>query len=453
MENVEAVKNPPRTLNRRQFIRHATAAGAAAGIPTIIPASARGADGHAAPSERITMGVIGLGGQGTRDMLEFLRMRDVQMVALCDVDAGSTRYENGWHRGLAPAMDEVSKWYSEHKPEGGYKGCKGYADFRELLARDDIDAVSIGTPDHWHALIAIAAANAGKDIYCQKPLTRTIPEGRAMVEAMKRNERIFQCGSQRRSQADCRRTCEQVRNGHIGKLKRVEVRLPGGHHNPGYNMGDEPMPVPEGFDYDFWLGPAPNAPYTHKRCHFTFRWNLDYSGGQVTDWGAHFIDMAHWGMNTELTGPVKVTGKGEFPDTKALWNTATAFQFQCTYANGVVLNVESGDHGVEFFGDEGHVRLGGKVERNDGKPFEGETKIKLYRSFHQHRNLIECIKSREPASTPADVAHHSIAPAHLGNIAMLTGRTIAWDPDKEAIVGDKGANDLLNRTYRAPWLL
>jgi predicted dehydrogenase len=447
------MKKSASTLSRRQFLRRSAALGAAVGFPTIIPASARGADGHVAPSNRVTMAVIGLGGQGTRDMNDFLRFDDVQMVALCDVDAGSTRYEQGWLRGLAPAQDAVNKHYAESLGIAHSKGCDGYADFREVLARDDIDAVSIGTPDHWHALIAIAAAKAGKDIYCQKPLARTIPEGRAMVKAVADNGRIFQCGSQRRSNADCRKTCEQVRNGYIGKLQRVEVQLPGGHHNPGYTMGEEPMPVPDGFDYDRWLGPAPDAPYTHKRCHFTFRWNLDYSGGQITDWGAHFVDMAHWGMDTELTGPVKVSGEGEYPDPKALWNTATAFEFECTYANGVTMHVQSGGHGVTFHGDEGHVGLGGKVERKDGRPFEGEDKLRLYESFNQHRNFIDCVKSREPTSTPVDVAHHSIAPSHLANIAMLTGRTITWDPEKEVILNDPEANDMLNRSYRTPWAL
>ena len=438
-------------LNRRTFLRSA-AAGAVC-FPAIIPASARGADGHVAPSERIALAVIGLGGQGTRDMNEFLRFADVQIVALCDVDKGSTRYENQWLRGLGPAQDTVREFYGQRDGTGKATAPDGYTDFRELLAREDIDAVSIGTPDHWHALIAIAAANAGKDIYCQKPLARTIPQGRAMVNAVANNKCIFQCGSQRRSERECRETCEQVRNGYIGNLQRVELLLPGGHHNPGYAMGEAPMEVPEGFDYDLWLGPAPEAPYTHKRCHFTFRWNLDYSGGQVTDWGAHFIDMAHWGMDTELTGPIEVSGQGVWPNPTALWNTATEFHFTCTYANGVVLDVRSGGHQVAFIGDEGRVNLGGKVQRNDGKPFVGERKVRLYESHHQHRNFIDCVRSRKAVSTPVDVAHHSIVPAHLGNIAMLTGRTIKWDPDKEQVLDDPEANAMLHYPYRAPWTL
>ena len=274
-----------------------------------------------------------------------------------------------------------------------------------------------------------------------------------MVKAVQKNKRIFQCGSQRRSEGSCRETCEKVRNGYIGKLERVAVMLPGGHHNPGYEMSDEPMPIPEGFDYDLWQGPAPEAPYTHKRCHFTFRWNLLYSGGQVTDWGAHFIDMAHWGMDTELTGPVEVSGQGEWPDPDALWNTATAFHFTCKYANGVVVDVQSGGHQVTFIGDEGRVDLGGEVQRKDGKQFSAERKVKLYRCHHQHGNFIECVKSREPTSTPVDVAHHSIAPAHLGNIAMLTGRTLKWDPKKEQILDDAEANAMLKYPYRKPWVL
>jgi predicted dehydrogenase len=438
-------------INRRCFLKKAAAA---SGFPLVVSPSVLGVGKTTAPSERITMASIGLGGQGTRDMNAFLRMDDVQIVALCDVDEGSTNYEQGWLRGLAPAKAEVEKQYADAMGKGDYKGCDGYNDFRELLARDDIDAVTIGTPDHWHALIAIQAAKAGKDMYCQKPLARTIEEGRAMVTAVEKNKRVFQCGSQRRSDYECRRACEAVRNGAVGKLHTVEVGLPGGHTNPGFSMSDDPMPVPEGFDYNTWLGPAPVAPYTHKRCHWTFRWNLDYSGGQVTDWGAHFIDMAHWGMDTERTGPISVEGKGHFPPRENLWNTAESFKFTCEYKGGVTMNISNDTHGVKFIGDEGYVQLDGIVHRDDGEKVTAkDLPIKLYKSKNQYRNLIDCIRSRKTTAAPVDVAHHSIAPAHLGNIAMLTGRKIVWNPKKEHIKDDKEANAMLSRNYRAPWKL
>ena len=444
-----------RRISRRRFLRRmAAAAGAAAAAPCVLSAAALGADGRPAPSDRIVMGAIGLGGQGDRDMRAFLGMADVQMVALCDVDEGSTRYEQGWRRGLAPAREAVEQHYAAEKRDGTWKGVLATADFRELLAREDIDAVTTACPDHWHALMVVSAAKAGKDIYCQKPLSLTIADGRAMADAIRRHGRIFQCGSQRRSSGHCRRSCELVRNGRIGTLQAIHVGLPGGHSNPGYRMGEEAMPVPEGFDYDRWLGPAPWAPYTHKRCHWTFRWVLDYSGGQVTDWGAHYIDMAHWGMGTELTGPVEVEGKGDFPRDGILWNTATSFEFTCTYANGMKMIVSSRGGGVRFEGTEGTVWLeGGTDPPAIATSVIGPNEIHLYESASQYANLIECIRSRKPTVAPVEVAHRSISPAHLGNIAMRLGRKLKWDPDREQVIGDDEANRMLSRPYREPWQL
>ena len=437
-------------VTRRSFVKGAVAAAA----PFVVPASALGKDGRPAPSERIVMGAIGLGGQGTRDMGAFLGRGDVQMVALCDVDAGSRNYERGWYRGLKPAKESVEKRYAAQMRDGTYKGCDTTTDFRELLARDDVDAVTTACPDHWHALIVVAAARAGKDIHCQKPLCRTIADGQAMVAAVRRYGRVFQCGSQRRSSARCRRACELVRNGRIGRLHTIRVGLPGGHSNPGYTMGDEPMAVPEGFDYDRWLGPAPWAPYTHKRCHWTFRWVLDYSGGQLTDWGAHFIDMAHWGMGTERTGPVEVEGEGTFPPDTALWDTATAFHVTCTYANGMTMIVTSEGGGVRFEGTDGWADLGGRThppEIADSVILPGE--VRLYESHSQYANFIDCVKTRGPTAAPVEVAHRSITPAHLGNIAMRLGRKVRWDPDLERCVDDPEADRLLSRPYREPWQL
>jgi len=439
------------SLNRRSFLRRVAALAAA---PCVVPASALGAEGRPAPSSRIVMGSVGLGGQGDRDLRAFLGHAEVQIAALCDVDSGSRRYEQGWYRGLAPAREAVERHYAAEKRDGTYKGVFTTQDFRELLAREDIDAVSVATPDHWHASVVVAAAKAGKDIYCQKPLSLTIADGQAMVRAVHRYGRVFQCGSQRRSSGTCRHSCELVRNGRIGRLTTIRVGLPGGHGNPGYRMGEEAMPVPEGFDYDRWLGPAPWAPYTHKRCHWTFRWIYDYSGGQVTDWGAHFVDMAHWGMGAERTGPIEVEGKAEYPRDGVLWNTATAFRFEALYANRLRMIVASGGGGVRFEGTEGWVDLEGgtnppSLRSSNIEPAE----IHLYATPDMYTNFLQCVRSREQTVAPVEIAHRSISVPHLGNIAMRLGRKVRWDPARERFLDDPEADRLLSRVYREPWSL
>ncbi|HOX38965.1 MAG TPA: Gfo/Idh/MocA family oxidoreductase [Candidatus Brocadiia bacterium] len=447
-----------RPLTRRRFLKNAAGAvGAGIAAPYFVPASALGKDGRPAPSDRITMGSIGIGGQGDRDMRTFLGMRDVQIVALCDVDRGSTRYEENWLRGVAPAMDAVTQHYAAQKASGEYKGCAAYEDFRELLARDDIDAVHIATPDHWHCVMVAEAAKAGKDIYCQKPFSLTIADGRAATDAVARYGRIFQCGSQRRSSSECRFSCELVRNGRIGKLHTVKVGLPGGYWNRRANGPTNDIePAPEGFNYDLWLGPAPLAPYNLHRCHFTFRWNLDYSGGNITDWGAHYIDMAHWGMDAELTGPVEIEGRGEFPNPGNLWNAATSYHFEATYANGVRMigGSDLGFGGVIFEGTDGWVELDGDTNPPSlAGSVIGADEVHLYESRDQHGNFIECVKSRMRPSTPAEIAHRSISVAHLGNIAMKLGRKLKWDPEGETFPEDTEANRLLSRPKRSPWHL
>jgi predicted dehydrogenase len=438
--------------NRRQFLAQAAACGVVAAAPYVITSSALGGEDRPAASQRITMGCIGLGGRGTVNMETFLGQPEVQIVALCDVDAGSTRYEDAWHRGLAPAKEKVENRYAAERTSGTYQGLSTYRDFRELLARDDIDAVCISTPDHWHAPMVVAAARAGKDIYCEKPLSLTIRDGQAMVAAIRRYGRVFQCGSQRRSDAKCRHSCELVRNGRIGRLHTVRVSLPGGHWiRSNAKKTFDVEPVPEGFDYDLWLGPAPWAPYAFNRCHWNWRWNLDYSGGNVTDWGAHMIDMAHWGMGCDDTGPVEIEGRGTWPARQDLWNAATGFEFTCTYANGVKMIVSSGGPN-RFEGTEGWVDLGGATHPPALASAEiGPDEIHLYESRSQHGNFIDCVKSRVPTAAPVETAHRSISVAHLGNIAMQVGRKIRWDPAQEEILGDEAAARLVGRPKREPW--
>lgn len=432
----------PSNLSRRQFFKKTAAATIGASVfPAIIPSSAFGAT---APGNRLTMGCIGLGSQGTGNMRNFLGRRDIHIVAVSDVDRE--------HRLRAKGIID-SKY--------GNNDCTPYNDFREMLERDDLDVISIAVPDHWHAIPAIACAKKKLDIYAEKPLALTIKEGRAMCHAVHKNGIVWQTGSWQRSKDNFRFACELVRNGRIGNVHTVKVGLPSGRP-----IEPQPeMPVPDGFDYNFWLGPAPWSPYTQERCHWNFRWILDYSGGQLTDWGAHHCDIAQWGMDTEYTGPFEVYGKGDYP-REGLWDAATSYHFYCTYPVGVspvapkgfVMDVGDGKYnrgGVKWEGEDGWVW----VDRGgiDAHPKDllrskiGANEIRLYDSRDHAQNWIDCIKSRSLTITPIEVAQRSISIAHLGNIAMRLGRKIKWDPQREVILNDDEANRMLIRTMRAPW--
>ncbi len=429
-------------INRRSFLKRSAAVIAA---PAIIPASALGRDGHTAPSERITMASIGVGGQGMHNTRAFFSMPDVQMVAVCDVD----------RKHCASARETVEAYYESRSNNGGTPECREYYDFREVLARDDIDAVMIATPDHWHAVQSIAAARAGKDIYCEKPLANSIPEGRAVVDAVNRYRRVFQTGSHERSRDNARYACELVRNGRIGNLHTIRVQMPVDH---GWGETYPEMPVPDHFDYDFWLGPAREAPYTEKRCHFYFRYILDYSGGEMTDRGAHIIDLGQLGNNTDHTMPISVAGTGEFP-TEGLFNTAYAYHFEFEYANGVrLVGDNSGPRGVRFEGDEGWVFIhvhGGNLEAEPQSILQeviAPNEIHLGRSRGHHYDFIECVKSRGETKASAEVGHHSGAMCHMANIAMLLNKKLAWDPETEQF-DDPAANRMMQPSMRAPWIL
>ena len=447
-------------LTRREFARRSAAAMAAVAFPNIIPASVLGAEGRPGANSRINVAIIGVGNQGINDLRNFLNDERVQVVAVCDPNTESAGYWDGGVAGRMPAKRIVEEHYAKKLPSGVYNACVTYADFREVLGRKDIDVVEVATPDHWHAIISVEACKAGKDVYCQKPLSLTIAEGRAMADAVKKYRRVFQTGSQQRSDAKFRFACELVRNGRIGKLTEVKVGLPGGWRDYGKTGNRKaPEPVPEGFDYEMWLGPAPKAPYAPARCHVNFRWILDYSGGQVTDWGGHHPDIAQWGMDTERTGPIEIrNAKGVFPKDE-LWNTATEFSFDAVYANGVVMNVsDKNKMGVTFIGDKGSVYVNrGQISSTPENLLTtkiGKDEISLYRSDDQFRNFIDCVLSRKEPIAPAEVAHRSITICHLGNIAMRLGREkLKWDPRKERIVGDDEASKMLARPHRSPWKL
>ncbi len=428
-------------INRRRFLKKSAklAAGAVA-FPYIVPSSALGLAGGVAPGNRITLGCIGLGGMGTGNMRGFLEQSGAQVVAVCDVDTG--------HR--EAARDAVNQRYEN-------QDCAAYNDFRELIARPDIDAVSIAVPDHWHAIPAVMAARAGKDVYAEKPLAYSIPEGRAIVDAVQRYGTIWQTGSWQRSQRDFRVACELVRNGRIGRVHTVKVGLP--RTNSIDKRDTQPCPPPDGFDYDMWLGPAPEAPYCPARCHWNFRWISDYAGGQLTDWAGHHCDIAQWGMNTEHTAPVEIEGKGEWPrGDDGIFDTVENYEFMCRYAAGFTMLVSAKiPGGVRFEGEDGwiHVDRGRLVAEPKSvlSTVIGPNEIHLYESSNHIGNFLDCVRKRSKTITPPEVAHHSIMIGHLGIIAMKLERKVRFDPEKERFVNDPEADRLLSRAMRAPWHL
>ncbi|WP_277485506.1 Gfo/Idh/MocA family protein [Catalinimonas alkaloidigena] len=443
--------------SRRKFIKKAGAAiSTAFAFPTIIPASALGRNGYVPPSDRINLAFIGAGNQAGNDVKSFLEDERVQITTICDVNKQSAGYWDGKVAGREFIMKMVDDAYGE-KYGKKYKSCRGYEDFRDVIGRKDIDAVEIVTPDHWHAIPVLMAAEAKKDIYCQKPLALTVAEGRAMSDAVKKHEVVFQTGSQQRSNTHFRRVCELVRNGKIGELQTATCSLPAGTPDFGKTGHlTETVPVPKGFNYDMWLGPAPEAPYCPARTHVNFRWILDYSGGMVTDWGGHHPDIAQWGMDTEYTGPVKIqNAKATWAD-HPIWNTATEFYFECIYENGLKLIVTSSEsNGVKFSGTEGSVWASRGEHDADPKSILGAEigpdGTHLYKSDNHFRNFIDCVLSREETIAPAEVAHRSITIAHLGNIAMMLEQDLEWDPQQERFTNNEEANKMLSRKMREPW--
>ncbi|MBI2301639.1 MAG: Gfo/Idh/MocA family oxidoreductase [Armatimonadetes bacterium] len=424
-------------VDRRAFLKGAVSAGAGMALFHSVPAGAQGKVGRPAPSNRIQMGAIGLGGMGRGNLGGFLGMPDVQVVAVCDVDRN--------HLGSAKAA--VDGRY-------GNQDCAAYVDFRELLARGDIDALSVGTPDHWHALIAVAGARAGCDIYSEKPLSHCLAEGRAMADAVKEHGRIWQTGSWQRSVGNFHRACELVRNGRVGKIVRVEVGLPASGESGPVRFSNPP---PE-LDWELWLGPSRWTPYCESRVHFNWRWQLDYGGGGLMDWVGHHGDIAHWGMGWDETGPLTVEGKATWP-RDGIYDAELSYAFDCEYAGGVVMHV-GGDvrGGTRWIANNGNWLWvdRGVLEAQPASILEeriGPDDTHLYRSDNHHRNFIDCVRSRQPAVTPCETAHRSASIGHLGHIAMTVGRKIRWNPVTEEIAGDPSASRMLSLPMRAPWHL
>ena len=428
------------SASRRQFLKVAAASALAA--PYLVAAPLRGA---AAPSNRITLGFIGVGGRNSGHLNMCCGLSELQVLAVCDVDSAR----------LTRARQSVASAYASRNPAASGKQCVAYNDFRELLARDDIDAVFIGTPDHWHALISIAAAKAGKDIYCEKPLTVFPAEGPAVIDAVRRHNRVLQVGSQERSGRGGHLACELVRNQRIGKLHTVRVTLPVAHGDP---PAQAERPVPPGFDYDMWLGPAPFSPYVPGRTHGSFRFVLDYSGGEMTDRGAHVGDIALWGCWPFLKGPTTIEGKGVF--CTGLFDTARQFRVQFDYASGVRLIVESVEpRGIRFEGDRGWIFCaihGGALSASSPDILQTPIRpdeIRLYRSPGHQRDFFNAVRSRGEVVAPPEEGHKSAMLCHLSNIALRLGRKLTWDHEREVFINDPEANRLLVRPMRSPWTL
>ncbi|TAL76367.1 MAG: Gfo/Idh/MocA family oxidoreductase [Bacteroidetes bacterium] len=427
--------------SRRDFVKRSAAVVAGAIVlPQIIPSSAFGMGKTTPPSDRIVIGSIGVGSQGMSNMRDFLGLKDaIQFVAVCDVDA--------LH--LTKAKDTVDLTYRN-------KDCRTYSDYREFLEKEKLDAVSIALPDHWHGIIYSAAANKKINVYGEKPICRTIKDGQAIVAAVKKNSIIWQTGSWQRSLFNFRRGAELVINGRVGKIKYIEVGLPDG--NKG--IGTPPIqPVPPELNWEMWLGPALKVPYRGVS-HWDWRWILDYSGGQLTDWAGHHIDIANWGAGLEHTGPVEISGAGVYP-VEGIFNVPVEYDFLCRYANGIEMRVANAARlplgmGTTWHGDLGwiHVDRGDIISASDPEILNeviGENEIRLYKSDNHWQNFVDCVRSGKQAIAPVEVAYRAISVGLLGEIAMTTGQTIKWDPDKEEIIGNPRASRLLSRPYRQPW--
>jgi predicted dehydrogenase len=424
-------------ISRRDFV---AGAASALGLPLIISSSVLGDEKRDKPSERINLGFIGLGKMNRGHLGNFLNQKDVQVQAICEVD--TTRRE--------AAKKTVNEHYAKTTKSGEYKGCTVYNDFHELLARKDIDAVVIATPDHWHAIIAIEACKAKKDVYCEKPLSLTIHEAKMMMEAARKYERVFQTGSQQRSDREFRVACELVRSGKIGKIKTVNVNV-GAPSRPCDLPEDKEEP---GLDWDRWLGPAPKRGYSAvlspRGVHDTFpdwRQYREYSGGMMTDWGAHHFDIAQWGLGMDGSGPVEIIPPEDPKATSGL---------RYIYANGVEV-VHGPGGGVQFIGSDGEITVNrGKLE---SKPAEiikiklADTDVHLYESKGHQRDWLECIRTRKRPICDVEIGASSVTVCHLGNLAYWNHRKLRWDPKNWVFIDEETANKWLDRERRDPYQL
>ena len=425
-------------ISRRNFCKTATASVLA---PMIVPHHVLGQGGATAPSDKIRLACIGVGGQGSGNLTAFMGDPRVQIVAVCDVDAQ--------HRARAAATAKLGAGDT-------------YKDYREVLARADVDAVMCATPDHWHAIIATAAAAAKKDLYSEKPLAASIGEGRALCQAIQKHQRVLQCGTWRRSSMKTRLACEWVRNGYIGDLKEVLVGVPAQFQIQGGFTGMEaPQPVPAHLDYEMWLGPAPEAAYTAARCHFNFRWISTYAPGYITDWGAHFLDVAQWGLDKDETSPTEIQATEVKRRDQGIYDAPEQYRIEYHYATGprivMVSTPDSNQWGVKFIGSKGTIHT--ENERLETEPASlrsvklKDTDVHLFESRNHHQNFIDAVISRGRTAAPAETAHRAATLCHLGAISAALGKPLKYDPVKETFPDDAAANALLTKKFRGDWKL
>lgn len=416
--------------------------------PLVLPASLFGQN---SPSNRITVGVIGVGRQTVVvNLKQFFGMADVQVVAVCDVDS--------WR--LANGKKQVEEAYAQQTRAGAYKGCRTYADYRELLADKSIDAVMVSTPDHWHTPISIEAFRAGKDVSCEKPITRFIAQGRQLSDEATKRQRVFRNDSEFRSLANFHRAAELVRNGRIGKIHTIRAGV------PGTDVGCPPqaeMPVPPELDYARWQGPAPHAPYTEKRVHTPHSYDRGgwmrhkyYCDGMVTNWGAHLIDIAQWGNNSERTGPVEVEARGTFPPADSFWNVMIGFEAEYRFASGVRLFYKTGSPYVRFEGSDGWILAEYNKELQASSAAVLESKIRedeiRFPLKSDKQDFIDAVKSRGATLEDAEVGHRTMSICHLANIAAHVGGKLQWDPVKERFTNSSAANAFVDKPILEPKL-
>ena len=435
--------NTFRDMKRRHFVKLAAGAIMA---PTIIPSSALGQGRTISPGERVTLGLVGAGGQGSGVMNSMMKRDGFQVVAVCDV---SGRRDS--------VKANVEKYYAEKKDSGVYKGCAAYTDFRELCARRDIDAVIVGTPDHWHALAAMEALRNGKDVYCEKPITHLFGEGQALYQEVAKRKAIFQTGSQQRSDRNFRIAVEAVQNGLLGKIQHVEIGLPTG--NKTDKEGRIGQPIPADLDYDLWCGPSRYLPFHPDRLHWNWRWCLDYGGGQLMDWIGHHNDIAHWGLGMDKSGPTKVEAVGfTFPE-KGMWDNPINYEVKCEFEGGITSSLSNKNRmGTKWIGQNGWIYVDrGKIEASNEewiRPDFNRGPIKAYVSGDHHANFLEGVRTRKECIAPAETAHRSITPGHLGYVSAALGRALKWDPKNEQVIDDPTADKLLKAVnYRGSWKL
>jgi predicted dehydrogenase len=430
-------------ISRRRFLQNSATVAAAGSLPAwcLSACATTGAPNVEAksPNEKIQLALIGCGGQGTYDALNS-ESAGAKIVAVCDVDANHVK-----------------------KAQERFDGAAGYHDFRDVLERKDVDGVICGTVDHWHTLVAMATMRAGKDIYCEKPMTLCIDEGKHVVKVQKKTGRVLQTGTQQRSSVYFRLACDLIRNDRIGKVQMAEVWLPAGLRRGPFKS----TPIPKGFDYDFWMGQTPEVPYVKERTHFSFRYWWEYSGGTMTDWGAHHNDIVSWVLDMDNSGPVSVEGKQLVDMIPGGFTAASEYALEYKYANGVIhkcnsttaseWNGEVKDpngqlHGIKFTGTDGWIWVTrGEIKASDSailKEKLPDNAPRVYESNNHMENFLDCMRTRKVPICPADVGHRSATVAHLGVLAIRMGRKLQWDPEKERFIGDAEAQSHVKRPMR-----